>query len=287
MKVSFCTVNFNSYSNLCNCLKVLPDSTGDIPSETIIVDNGSKDRSILMLKDSYPDIQVIENFRNVGYTKAINMAIKESNGDMIILINPDTIPQVGSINKMIRYMLSNSKAGICGPKVLNVDGSFQKSCRRGIARPWAVFSYFLGLSRLYPNDVRYTGYHLDHIDENLITEVGGVSGSCMLIRREVVDQIGYFDERFFAYQEDSDYCLRASQKGWNIIYYPDAVVYHIGGAGGSNSYPMRAIYEWHRSYYLYYHKHFAVDYSILFNFLYDMIMFVKLIIAEMKHLLNR
>ena len=184
-------------------------------------------------------------------------------------------------------MLSNSKAGICGPKVLNVDGSFQKSCRRGIARPGAVFSYFLGLSRLYPNDVRYTGYHLDHIDENLITEVGGVSGSCMLIRREVVDQIGYFDERYFAYQEDSDYCLRASQKGWNIIYYPDAVVYHIGGAGGSNSYPMRAIYEWHRSYYLYYHKHFAVDYSILFNFLYDMIMFVKLIIAEMKHLLNR
>ena len=94
------------------------------------------------------------------------MAMKASNGDMIILLNLDTIPRIGSINKMIRYMLLNSKAGICGPKVLNIDGSFQKSCRRGIARPGAVFSYFLGLSRLYPKDVRYTGYHLDHIDEN-------------------------------------------------------------------------------------------------------------------------
>ena len=260
MTVSFSIVNLNSGSHLYNCIKVLPESISDIAYEIIVVDNGSRDQSIQMLREHYPHVRIIKNLRNEGYTKAINMSLRESIVDMIVLLNPDTIPQAGAVSKMIEYMVSNSKVGICGPKVLNMDGSFQKSCRRGIARPGAVFSYFLGLSRLYPNDVRYTGYHLDHIDENLITEVGGVSGSCMLIRREVVDQIGYFDERFFAYQEDSDYCLRASQKGWNIIYYPDAVVYHIGGAGGSNSYPMRAIYEWHRSYYLYYHKHFAVDY---------------------------
>ena len=287
MKVSFSIVNLNSRSNLYNCIKVLPESIPDIAYEITVVDNGSRDQSIQMLREHYPDVRIIKNLRNDGYTKAINLALRESVGDMIVLLNPDTIPQAGAISKMIEYMKSNSKAGICGPKVLNMDGSFQKSCRRGIARPWAVFSYFLGLSRFYPDDVRFTGYHLDHLDENMIAEVGGVSGSCMVIRREVINQIGYFDERYFAYQEDSDYCLRAAEKGWSIIYNPDAVIYHIGGAGGSNSYPMRSIFEWHRSYYFYYHKHFAQDYPKLFNFFYSLLMFLKLILAEGKHLLNR
>ncbi|SVB31816.1 uncharacterized protein METZ01_LOCUS184670 [marine metagenome] len=287
MTVSFSIVNLNSESHLYNCIKVLPESISDIAYEIIVVDNGSRDQSIQMLREHYPLVRIIKNLRNEGYTKAINMSLRESIGDMIVLLNPDTIPQSGASSKMIEYMVSNSKVGICGPKVLNMDGSFQKSCRRGIARPWAVFSYFFGLSRIYPDNVRFTGYHLDHLDENMIAEVGGVSGSCMVIRREVINQIGYFDERYFAYQEDSDYCLRASEKGWSIIYNPHSVIYHIGGAGGSNSYPMRSIFEWHRSYYFYYQKHFAEDYPTLFNYFYSLLMFIKLIIAEGKDFLYR
>ena len=129
MKVSFSIVNLNSRSNLYNCIKVLPESIPDIAYEITVVDNGSRDQSIQMLREHYPDVRIIKNLRNEGYTKAINLALRESVGDMIVLLNPDTIPQAGAISKMIEYMKSNSKAGICGPKVLNMDGSFQKSCR--------------------------------------------------------------------------------------------------------------------------------------------------------------
>ena len=93
----------------------------------------------------------------------------------------------------------------------------------------------------------------------------GVSGSCMVVKREVVEKIGYFDERFFAYQEDSDYCLRAKYAGWSIFYNPKAKIMHVGGVGGSNSVPMKAIFEWHRSYFRYYFKHFSKSHSIFFK----------------------
>ena len=103
------------------------------------------------------------------------------------------------------------------------------------------------------------------LPENEICEVEAVSGSCMLIRREVVDQIGYLDEAFFAYQEDSDYCFRAREAGWEIYYVPTATLVHLGGRGGSMHNYERGIKEWHRSYELYYDKHLAKDYSPFVN----------------------
>jgi len=118
---------------------------------------------------------------------------------------------------------------------------------------------------------------MTYMDENEIHEVDGVSGSCMLIREEVVDQIGYLDEQFFAYQEDADYCLRARKAGWRVFYYPEAHMTHYGGQGGSRVHPYRSIFEWHKSYWLYYRKHFADDYPFLFNWVYYLAMALKLI----------
>ena len=111
-------------------------------------------------------------------------------------------------------------------------------------------------------------------------EVFGVSGSCMVIKREVIKDIGYFDERYFAYQEDSDYCLMAINKGWKILYNPNVQVLHKGGMGGSNTVPMKAIFEWHRSYFKYYFKHFSKDYSFLFNIFYSLVMLIKLLFSQ-------
>ena len=110
-----------------------------------------------------------------------------------LLLNPDTIILDNAMRTLLQFMDENSQAGICIPKVLNSDGTLQYQCRRGEARPWEVFSYFLGLSRLFPNDQRFTGYLLNHLDNDKINEVKAVSGSCMLIRRKVIDQIGYLD----------------------------------------------------------------------------------------------
>ena len=100
-------------------------------------------------------------------------------------------------------------------------------------------------------------------------------------------QVGLFDERFFAYQEDSDYCLRTKEKGWKVFYNPESLVTHTGGAGGSGTFPMRSIFEWHRSYYKYYYKHFSGDYPAIFNIFYSIFMVGKLLFAEVKYVLIR
>ena len=286
MHISFCIVNLNAKKYLVKCLRSIKKSTLSKSYEIIVVDNNSYDGSVDYLRLNYPNIRTIVFSRNEGYTKAMNIALQNSSGKYKVILNPDTELMFCSIDILLKQMQVDDSIGIVGPKVINTDGSFQKSCRRGIARPIAVFSYFLGFSRLYPSNEKYTGYHLNHLSPNETNEVGGVSGSCMVIRKDVIDTIGYFDERYFAYQEDSDFCLTASKNGWKVYYHPDAIVKHIGGQGGSNSVPTRAIFEWHRSYVRYYYKNFAKDYSSIFNIFYLFVMICKLIVAETTYMIK-
>jgi hypothetical protein len=217
----------------------------------------------------------------------MNQALRIAHGRFLLLLNPDTLVFPDSLDQLIHFMEQHPEVGICGPKVLNPDGTLQKPCRRGESRPWAVISYFTGLSRLFPKSKLFGEYLLSYLDEDETHEVAGVSGSCMLIRREVIDQIGLLDERFFAYQEDADYCFRARQAGWKVFYVPTAKIIHYGGVGGSHVQPYRSIIEWHRSYWLYYRKNLAGDYFFLFNWFYYLLMGVKLILALVQHTLHK
>ena len=288
MLLSICIVNLNAKKYLSKCLSSIPNSLKTQDYEIIIVDNNSSDDSCSFIKNlKNKKIRLIKNFYNSGYTKAINQAIKKSKGENILILNPDSILEQKSIDTLLSFLKNNEKVGIVGPKVIDEHGSFQASCRRGIATPLAVFCYFLGLAKLFKENKFFTGYQLNHLDENYISQVDGVSGSCMVVKREVVEKIGYFDERFFAYQEDSDYCLRAKYAGWSIFYNPKAKIVHVGGVGGSNSVPMKAIFEWHRSYFRYYFKHFSKSHSIFFNFFYIIVMGLKLIFSETVYILKR
>jgi hypothetical protein len=177
------------------------------------------------------------------------------------------------------FMNSNREAGVCGPKVLNEDLSFQRSCRRGISTPWPVISYFTKLDRVFRKNAFFSGYHLGHLNEDEIMEVGGVSGSCMMMRKEIRDTVGYFDEQFFLYQEDSDFCIRVAEAGWKVHYVPTSQIIHAGGLGGtlvSRSHIYISVLEWHRSYFKLYRKHFAHEYPFLFNIFYYAAMALKL-----------
>ena len=143
------------------------------------------------------------------------------------------------------------------------------------------------MSTKFPKNTRFTGYHLNHLNEDEINEVEALSGSCSVIRRAVVEEIGFLDERFIIYQEDSDYCFRAKEKGWKIFYNPNSIINHIGGAGGTSSFPFKNIFEWHRSYYKLYIKYFYKDYSIVFSIFYFSLMFAKFILTEIFALLKR
>ena len=287
LKLSICIVNLNARKYLSTCLNPISGAVGTYTYEIIIVDNKSIDDSCSFIRTNYPKVNLLINCRNEGYTRAINSAIRVSKGEFLVILNPDSVLEKKSIDTLVRFFSFDNRIGIVGPKVVSDDGSFQQSCRRGLARPGAVFSYFLGLAKRYPKNKKFTGYHLNHLDENEIHEVDGVSGSCMVISRKTIKKIGYFDERYFAYQEDSDFCIRAKKKGFKIYYNPNSIVKHTGGEGGSNSVPMKAIFEWHRSYYRYYFKHFSKDYSLIFNIFYSILMIGKLIFSESKYLVQK
>lgn len=301
--LSICIVTLNACDYLRNCLRSIieqssylrwaesdpgsnleaaeesPSSQGLLSFELVIVDNGSGDETVKMLQVEFPTARLVRNSKNDGFARPINQALRASLGQFMLVLNPDTIVLPGAINVLVDYLKAHPEVGICGPKVLNRDGSLQKACKRGVSRPWAAFSYFSGLAALFPKSKFFGGYLLNYLDENATNEVDGVSGSCMLIRREVIEQMGYFDERFFAYQEDADYCFQAKKAGWKIIYLPQAQIVHYGGQGGSRVQPFRSIYEWHRSYFLYYRKNLAKDYFFLFNWFYYFLMGIKLVIS--------
>ncbi len=296
--LSICIATLNACDYLRNCLRSITEQSslviGDVTAaaapdqsleqpvlkvELIVVDNGSTDGTISMLQAEFPTVRLLRNATNLGFARPVNQALHASVGNYMLLLNPDTIVLPGAINELVAYLESNPQVGICGPKVLNRDGTLQKACRRGVSRPWAAFSYFSGLSALFPHSKFFGGYLLNYLPEDEIHEVDGISGSCMLIRRQVIEEIGYLDERFFAYQEDADYCFQAKVRGWKVVYLPVAQIIHFGGQGGSRVQPYRSIYEWHRSYYLYYQKNLARDYFFLFNWFYYLLMGLKLALS--------
>ena len=283
---SICIVTYKVRDLLRDCLNSLAEATR-LDYEVIVVDNGSQDGVVEMLRSEYPSVEVVENDQNLGFTRPMNQAMRLSRGKYLILLNPDTLVQPEALDTLVTFMQDHPEVGICGPKVLNRDGSLQKPCRRGESRPWAVFTYFSGLSSLFPKSKLFGEYLMNYMDEDQAHPVAGVSGSCMLVRRETFNQIGYMDERFFAYQEDADYCYRARQAGWQIYYLPQARIIHYGGMGGSRVQPYRSIYEWHRSYFLFYRKNYARDYFFLFNGLYYAAMLFKLIASLLANFLRQ
>lgn len=285
--VSICIVSYRARDLLRDCLRSIYGTVDTLSFEIIVVDNYSDDGTLEMLKNEFPDVRLIANDHNTGYTRPNNQAIRESNGRYIMLLNPDTLVKPNAISELVGFLEKRSEVGIVGPKVLNRDGTLQKQCRRSEARPWDAICYFSGLSRLFPKDKRFAGYLMTYLDEDLTHEAEAVSGSCMMIRREVIEQVGYQDENFFAYQEDTDYCRRTRLAGWKIFYHPQAQIIHYGGEGGSKVQPYRAIIEWHRSYYHYYRKHFAKDYSIIFSAVYYLGMLIKLSLTLLVNLFRK
>jgi GT2 family glycosyltransferase len=285
--LSICILTYQAREFLRGCLNSIYDYPPDCEFEITVVDNGSTDGTQEMLKREYPQLDLIANPENMGFTAPMNQALQNSKGDFLLLLNPDTLIEPQAFNRLIDYMERHPNVGICGPKVLNTDGTLQKPCRRGESRPLAVFSYFLGLSTLFPKSKLFGEYLMSYMDEDETHEVAGVSGSCMMVRRAVINQIGYLDERFFAYQEDADYCFRTRKAGWKIYYVPTARIIHFGGQGGSRVQPYRSIYHWHRSYWLYYQKNLAGEYFFFLNWFYYLAMLVKLTVSLLLNLIRR
>ncbi|NLB71257.1 MAG: glycosyltransferase [Chloroflexi bacterium] len=285
--LSICILALNSRDYLRNCLDSIEEFPPEGEYEVLVADNGSDDGTVEMLEQEYPQVRLFRFERNLGFSIPNNQMLHQAKGEFLLALNPDTKLIEDCFNPQLKYLRGNTDVGISIPKVLNADGSFQRQSRRGEARPVEVIGYFTGLGKLFSHSRALNGYLMSWLPEDEIAEVKAVSGSCMFIRRETWEQVGGFDENFFAYQEDSDYCLRAREKGWKVMYVPLSRIIHYGGKGGSKAQPVHSIYQWHRSYYLYYRKHFAKDYFFLFNWFYYLLMIGKFALALLKNMFKR
>ncbi len=262
--ISIVIISFNVEKLLKECIESVHRETKEAPFDIWVIDNHSRDNSVQMLKDNFPDIHLIENDRNLGFPKANNQAVVQCTSDYILLLNPDTIIQDGAIDKMVRFMDENPDVGVSGCRVLNPDGSLQLACRRSIPTPKVAFYRLTGLSRLFPNSQTMARYNLTYLDPNTPHEVDAVSGAFLVIRKKAVDEIGVLDEDFFIYGEDMDWCIRAKKAGWKVMYYPHASILHYKGVGCKTN-NRKTTYEFYRAMYLFHRKHFAKDCSPLTN----------------------
>lgn len=262
--LSIVIVNYNAEKLLQRCLMSVYAETKRDPFDVWVVDNNSTDTSVLMVRQNFPQVNVIENKENVGFARANNQAIAKCTGDYILILNPDTLILQNAPEKIVNFMGENPTVGICGCKVLNEDRTLQLACRRSIPTPRAAFFRLSGLSRLFPNSKITAKYNLTYLNPNKAHEVDAVSGAFLMIRRKVVDNIGKLDERFFMYGEELDWCFRAKKAGWKVMYYPNVEIIHYKGeCSKSNS--RKATFEFYRSMYLFHKKHFAENYNPVIN----------------------
>ena len=264
MSISIIIVNYNASRLLKDCIDSIYREATTVPFDIWVADNDSTDTSVPMVRQNFPHVNLIENKENVGFAKANNQAIKKCTGDYILLLNPDTIVLQNAVEKTVDFMDENSTIGICGCKVLNEDGTLQFACRRSIPTPGVAFFRLTGLSRLFPNSKVMAKYNLTYLNPNEANEVDAVSGAFLMVRKQVVDNIGTLDERFFMYGEELDWCLRTKKAGWKVMYYPDAEIIHYKGECSKHN-SRKAAFEFYRSMYLFHKKHFADNYNPIIN----------------------
>ena len=238
----------------------------DYSSEIIVVDNASVDGSVPMLKKRFPDVLLIENDTNVGFSAANNQAIKIARGAYIVLLNPDTVVQEDTFVRLFEFFERNPEASAATCKILNPDGTFSVDCRHSIPTPLAAFWKVTGLAHLFPKSKTFGKYNLTYLDENDTYPVEAISGSFMMIKREMVEKVGLLDERFFMYCEDIDYCHRINQAGGKIYYVPTSQIIHYKGESTKKN-NLDYIITFNRSLYQFYEKHYRKKYVYPFKWL--------------------
>ena len=235
LDLSIIIVNWNVRDLLDKCLSSLHSAEiaidrndGDAPvAEIIVVDSGSADGSVDLVRDKYPAVKLLAQSQNIGFTRGNNIGLQRSLGKYLLLLNPDTEVRPGALPALIDFMEGRERVGIVGPRTLNTDGSHQSTRRRFPSLLTGIFES-TWLAPWAPAALERDYRMLDTADE-AITEVDWVQGSALMMRRDVYRDIGGLDEGFTMYAEEMDFCRRAKNKGWLVYYHGGAVITHHGG----------------------------------------------------------
>jgi hypothetical protein len=259
LDLSVVIVTFNNENEIADCLESLAKELAGDHWQLTVIDNHSQDRTVEILQSAFYrmtgcEAELICNQKNLGFTSALNQGLNKSRGQLLLILNPDTKWQSGSLEALKRVLAHNSKTGVVAPQLLNPDGSVQPSCRRFPLHRDVVFEVF-GLSRIFKTSSILNGWKMGDFDHHGQRSVQQPQGACLLFRRDVLDAVGRWDEDFPMFFSDVDWCRRVKAAGFDIVFAPAAKVIHHRGA---SVFQKRAAMIWssQRSFYRYFRKHY-------------------------------
>ena len=255
MKLSVVIVSDNVSHYLLQCLDSLQRALRGIDGEVIVVDNHSRDNSVDLVHQAHPEVKVIENLHNLGFSKANNIALRQAKGEYALLLNPDTIVADNTIRDCIAFLDLHPDAGAAGVMMLNADGTVAPESRRGVPTPLTSFYKLSGLCRMFPRSPRFGRYYLGHLPWQTPQQIDIVSGAFCMLRRSVLDKVGLLDEDYFMYGEDIDLSYRILKQGATNWYLPYPILHYKGESTQKSSF--RYVHVFYQAMLIFFRKHFS------------------------------
>ncbi len=285
MELSVIIVNYNVKHFLEQCLHSVLKASKNVSSEIFVVDNNSVDGSAQLIPGKFPEIKFIANKENLGFSKANNQAIKQAKGKYILLLNPDTVVEEDTFEKIISFMESHPDAGGLGVKMIDGKGNFLPESKRGLPTPWVAFYKMFGLSGVFPKSKKFGKYHLSYLNENQIHEVDVLAGAFMLLRKSVLDNIGLLDETFFMYGEDIDLSYRITLAGFKNYYFPETTIIHYKGESTKKG-SLNYVKVFYNAMIIFARKHFSSGKAGLFSFFISVAIYFRALLSISVRIFN-
>jgi GT2 family glycosyltransferase len=259
--LSVVIVNYKATDLLLGCLGSFLGSLANLSCEIFVVDNNSGEDAGRRIQTSFPQVTLIANKDNKGFAAGCNQALKRARGAYALLLNPDTFLKEGDIKGPLEFLEGHPDVGIVGCKILNRDGDLQRSA---FPTPSVLGDVLSGLrlDRLHSSRNIQNSYLRRIEEESEPFQVGWVSGACLIVRKETLQDIGFLDENFFLFAEDTDLCLRARKRGWNVMYHPGLTLVHLGGESTRRNLGLKINFYYRKRLY-FATKHFGLAASLL------------------------
>lgn len=246
MKVSVVIVSYNVRSYLEQCLQSVQRALEGIEGEVFVVDNHSSDDSVEVVKRDYAWVKLMENKENQGFARANNLAIRQAQGEYVLLLNPDTIVEEGTLRNVLAFMEAHPKAGGAGVMMLNEDGSLAPESRRALPTPWVSCLKMIGFDKRY---------YMSHLPWEEPGRIEVISGAFCFLRRKALDEVGLLDEDFFMYGEDIDLSYRLLKGGWENWYLPYGITHYKGRSTQKTDY--RYVHIFYQAMLIFLRKHYG------------------------------
>ncbi|MCH1473879.1 MAG: glycosyltransferase family 2 protein [Bacteroidia bacterium] len=286
LKLSIVIVNYNVKHFLEQCLKSVYQAIQNIEAEVFVVDNNSIDGSQDMVRSSFTDVKLIANSKNTGFSTANNQAIKESKGEYVLLLNPDTVVPENCFQALLEFAVKTPDLGGCGIPMYDGQGNYLPESKRGLPTPEVAFYKMIGLNKLFPKSKKFGKYHLGYLAPDQNHEVEILAGAFMLIRKNVLDKIGLLDETFFMYGEDIDLSYRITKAGWKNYYFAGSRIIHYKGES-TKKLSTNYVKVFYKAMVIFAEKHYAGSNQKLFKLFINMAIYGRASLSLVSNLIQR